>query len=259
MPTIDFHGFEYQWNQWSTTVTNYQRVVPNQIAWNTTATATPVTFDRETVEEIWNGWYFQYQITNTTNGAQRHLNSSRRMSPNELPRTAEPDPEYVERRRRAYQEHLEEDRRRRAQGEERRAQREAAQANALELLKLVMTAEEYEEYESEGFIRITGSAGNRYEIKQNGFEGNVALLDGMSEPIVRYCCHPQMFHDGYALPDEDAWVAQILALKTDEEKFIATANVHWRRRPPPPLPSSGIVLPEEFDQAMRNQLRVPAA
>jgi hypothetical protein len=36
-----------------------------------------------------------------------------------------------------------------------------------------------------------------------------------------YCAHPPDY-----LPDPDAWLAQMLALETDEAAFLRVANVH---------------------------------
>jgi len=98
----------------------------------------------------------------------------------------------------------------------------------------VLTPEEYEIYDVAGVIEITGSAGGKYRIVQSGYEGNVEQLDADGEVTMRVCAHPR--NPGRNLPSGDMWVGQVLALKTDEEEFLAMANVHWSREPVRPRP-----------------------
>jgi len=181
--------------------------------WYMTTTSTTITgsYSSQWVDNTWNSWW------NSTTSTY---------APTPAPRPTE---EELEARRQEYR-RLDEEHRQRIR--ERAAREEEAHARSLELLKLVLTAEEYAEYsEGDGFIRITGSAGGRYEIRQRGYEGNVSQLDEMNEEVMRLCAHPRQNY-GQELPHGDMWVGQILAIKTDEEHFLATANVHWRRPAP---------------------------
>jgi hypothetical protein len=106
-----------------------------------------------------------------------------------------------------------------------RAEREAANARALELLLSVLTPEQRASYLDEGWFEVRGSRGGRWRIRNRGQSGNVDLMPEIGEERdATYCAHPPG-----SLPNADAHLAQMLALVTDEEKFVATANVHYRR------------------------------
>lgn len=113
---------------------------------------------------------------------------------------------------------------------ERMRQEALAQEAAMELLEnTILSTAERVLLEDRGIIEITGSEGNTYRIYQDGYVGNVGLLDGpLGNCLVKYCAHPDMRdHDGGGyLPRADAWIGQILHLRTDELDFINVANVH---------------------------------
>lgn len=250
--------------EWLDVTYPVQRVVMDDDLWrtwtytsaDTTGYITPITYNNEWVNRTWDNWHqaYAYTVTNTTGGSRTLITSHADVDPSSLaspnvqitgntieynmhPTQGLSEEERVARRQAQHERLIERDRERvRDQQEyqeaqrQRRAAEEAAHERSLELLKLVLTTEEYAEYaEGDGFIRITGSSGGRYEIRQSGYEGNVAQLDEMNEEVTRLCAHPRVRVEGGRLPTGDAWVGQILALKTDEEHFLATANVHWSR------------------------------
>lgn len=118
----------------------------------------------------------------------------------------------------------------RRRDEDYRTRRAAAEVRARELLLAVLTPEQADSYTRRGSFEVRGSAGGRYRINDRGQAGNVDRLAGIGdERIASYCCHPPG-----GLPHADAHLAQLLALVTDERKFLETANVTWR--PPAPVP-----------------------
>jgi len=117
-----------------------------------------------------------------------------------------------------------------------------AEQRALDLLPRVLSPRERAHFEKTDRIVITGSEGGRYEILRHGYVGNVVPLQdvllGLYGTWVRagtgLCAHPQMvrrtYGIGYELPRTDAHIAQILAIKSDEKRFLRIANVwgFWR-------------------------------
>ena len=89
-----------------------------------------------------------------------------------------------------------------------------------------LSDEERETYEREKCIYVRGNHGRRYRIRCVGQSGNVEWVDEDGNLRGRLCAHPR----GY-VPNPDAWLAQKLILKTDENHFNATANVHQGARP----------------------------
>jgi hypothetical protein len=118
---------------------------------------------------------------------------------------------------------------------EQQAQRTAAQVKAIRLLKHLLSDEQRAELDAHGQFHVQGSRGRRYCIRANGQSGNVAWVDDAGKELGRFCAHPDG-SQGY-LPDADAWLAQAMALQTDEDAFLAVANVHAGRRP------SGLIVP----------------
>jgi hypothetical protein len=111
-------------------------------------------------------------------------------------------------------------------------EREAAQARAAELLRSLLTPEQWASYQESGWFEVRGSKGGRWRIRNRGQSGNVDLMPEIGEERdVTYCAHPPG-----GLPAADAHVAQMLALVTDEEAFVRTANVHYRRPGLAPAP-----------------------
>jgi len=103
-----------------------------------------------------------------------------------------------------------------------------AKARAEELLRSCLTSHQREQMDESGCFPVAGSDGGLFLIyTDRGTSGNVTELfdedDGLVE-IARWCAHPP---DG--LPQADIFLAQKLALETDEMNFRLVANCHWSR------------------------------
>jgi hypothetical protein len=106
--------------------------------------------------------------------------------------------------------------------QEREAQeRRIASVRARTLLEEFLSDEQKVELERQGRFHVTGSRGRRYCIRTSGQQGNVDLLKPDGQVQATLCAHPR----GY-LPDGDAWLAQMIELRHDEDHFLHTANVH---------------------------------
>jgi hypothetical protein len=107
---------------------------------------------------------------------------------------------------------------------------EQAKDRARDLLRLLLTEEQWAAYEEAKEFVVTAASGRRYKIV-HGYAGNIHLLgddDGTDE---RLCIHPSMYIDGGPLPVEDALASQVLMLTADEERFRNVANITpYRRR-----------------------------
>lgn len=112
-----------------------------------------------------------------------------------------------------------------ARYEEQERERARTQARALELLRSLLSGEQWENYQDKGWFEVTGSSGRRWRVRNRGQSGNVDLMPETGEEReATYCAHPPG-----GLPDADAHAAQMLALVTDDEAFLRTANRHWVR------------------------------
>lgn len=128
--------------------------------------------------------------------------------------------------------------------DERMARRNAAEARAMELLRLVLLPDELARFDETGKVIITGSDGRRYEIG-TGVVSNIFLLADVDDTRYRgrlasLCAHPNLI-PGYdhqtgmyerdidrdGLPQRDAHVGQILALRCDAPSIWRRANVDW--------------------------------
>lgn len=119
-----------------------------------------------------------------------------------------------------------------ARAAEQRLEREQAESRALELLRSLLSDEQWESYQDKGWFEVRGPSGRRWRVRNRGQAGNVDLMPEIGEERdATYCAHPPG-----SLPDADAHAAQMLALVTDDEAFIRTANVRWRRRPEREVP-----------------------
>ena len=118
--------------------------------------------------------------------------------------------------------------RQRAIYEERNRRRSAARAKARTLLEQFLDDEQKLELERHGRFYVIGSRGRRYCIRAEGQSGNVDLLKPDGSVQARLCCHPrQVPGESYELlPEGDAWLMQMITLRTDEDHFLRTANVH---------------------------------
>jgi hypothetical protein len=92
-------------------------------------------------------------------------------------------------------------------------------AAARELLLSMLDDEQRDEYEGDGRFHVHTADGERCYRITKGQSGNVLLIkDGRAKR--RYCIHPP----GLRYPDEDAMVAQMMMLETDEAEFLRIAN-----------------------------------
>lgn len=108
--------------------------------------------------------------------------------------------------------------------EEQERERDAVRARAQELLRSLLSDEQWASYQGNGWFEVRGSKGGRWRIRNRGQSGNVDLMPEIGEERdATYCAHPPG-----GLPDADAHAAQMLALVTDEEAFARVANVHYR-------------------------------
>jgi hypothetical protein len=100
--------------------------------------------------------------------------------------------------------------------EEQEVKRMLATKRAEDLLLLHLTDEQQAQYLKEGYFETVVND-KTYRINK-GRAGNVFLVEkGITK--YKYCAHP----DDYT-PEQDAMLAQLLMLRTDEERFIKTAN-----------------------------------
>ena len=123
-------------------------------------------------------------------------------------------PKISEERRRGI---LEERERWRKIQEEATAKAAAALKRAEALLLACLTDEQKHELVTDKRFNVVTPSGKRYRIKRHT-HGNVLLLDDHGEPVRRYCAQPG------GVPDDDAILAQVLALRTDEAAFLRVAN-----------------------------------
>jgi hypothetical protein len=114
------------------------------------------------------------------------------------------------------------------------AQRVAVHARALEMFLGLLSEAQRAEHDRFRYIHVRGSRGRLYRIDCRGQAGNVYWVDRVGGPdLASMCCHP-----GISVPNPDAWAAQKLALETDEDAFVTTANVSGPSplaTPPPQL------------------------
>ena len=110
-------------------------------------------------------------------------------------------------------------------GRERRAERRAR-----ELLRAVVSAEEYEMYAELGFISVDGrEAGSGYAYLVYPHRPLVAYATDTGDLLSEYCV---AFHDASdpsvepRLPDADDVLAKWMSLRAGERDLIAKANLH---------------------------------
>jgi hypothetical protein len=90
---------------------------------------------------------------------------------------------------------------------------------ANELLTSCLSQSQRLQYLAGGWFEVTGSAGGRYRIYCNARSTNVTALTGHNRGR-RLCALPR---DGYTLPNADIWLAQKLAIESDEPGFLKVA------------------------------------
>lgn len=169
-------------------------------AWNTAGTTT-LTWD------TWNQAYWTSLGTTTGGPLQWNYTEARP--------TAETPEQQAERGR----EREDWERRRR----ELEQAREAAQRRAEELLTALLTDEQDATWREHSYFTVRGSSSGRTYRIRRGIAGNVDLMAEYEDAAeVTYCAHPP------GIPAEDVCLAQLFLLCTDEDAFLAVANVHRR-------------------------------
>lgn len=107
-----------------------------------------------------------------------------------------------------------------AQARELRAQRDAAERRAEQLLLQVLSLEQRQQFNQDQSFVVEGRRGYRYRIRK-GRTANIDMVrpDGRIEH--RLCVHPRE-----DVPDFDTMVAQKVMLEADEDLILKTANRH---------------------------------
>lgn len=214
MATAVYRWNDDAWQQWTTSMTT---VVANcTVAWNNWATVTSTA--AMSLNSVWTSW-----VTTSTTTITGATGYQRGGSLYGLPSETAEQREARARR----------DAERMARVAEAETQRAAlavqARDRALETLRLVLTDEQWTQYEREERFELITQSGKRYRISR-GHAGNVKLIED-DEIAESLCVHPRMaaFDEAHRhvgdLPNEDAVIAQVLALQTDEDAFRKVANI----------------------------------
>ena len=109
-------------------------------------------------------------------------------------------------------------------GRERRAE-----ARARELMRSVVSEEEYAMYADLGFIAVGGSGDGGYEYLLYPHRPIVAYDTGSGELLNEYCVgFPDRSEPvpGQRLPDADDVLAKWMSLRATERRLISVANMH---------------------------------
>lgn len=101
-------------------------------------------------------------------------------------------------------------------------QRRNAQVRAQSLLVAHLDPANQRRLDFDECIEITGSDGHHYRIEAHRYVGNVVQLDQHGHVQSRWCAHPR----DEQMPLADHLLAQMLALQTDADQFLAIANRH---------------------------------
>jgi hypothetical protein len=105
-----------------------------------------------------------------------------------------------------------------------RRSRDTARARGMVLFESLLDDTQRAMLHERSCIELTGSDGRRYRIRANGIAGNVDLLNPADgRPQLALCAHLPGRE-----PSPDHWAAQLLALTTDAERFLRTANIFQR-------------------------------
>jgi hypothetical protein len=102
---------------------------------------------------------------------------------------------------------------------ERAAKKDAATKRAENLLFTILKPEQVRQYEDHGYFE-TEIDDRIYRIHKRSHSANVELIV-KGKPVAKYCAHPA---NAYETPVMDTMISQLLALKTDEARFLRTAN-----------------------------------
>lgn len=221
---------EYQeqdvWEHWVaptfSTQTTYTPIDTTWVAWCTMQTPT-ITY---TNQQIWQGWIMDTGTGATTQAFDPWPQWMKMAAAYQLVATPvrTPTPEEVEANRLAAE-------RRRIEQEKAAEARAAAAAKARVLLRSLLDEEQLRTFEQEEKVHVIGSHGRRYCINTppGKTAGNIDVLDEAGEKVAQLCIH---LYGGE--PDADNWIAQKLAIETDEDAFLKVAIVQRGKVPPAP-------------------------
>jgi hypothetical protein len=92
------------------------------------------------------------------------------------------------------------------------------------LLRSLLNAEQRESLDAYGYFDMTAQSGKVYRLSSAQRSFNVTLRGADGEFVAALCALPP---DAYAVPMADQLIAQMLMLKSNEQKFLSTAN--WDR------------------------------
>ncbi len=108
-----------------------------------------------------------------------------------------------------------------------RAEQEEIRQRAEELLTALLSDEQAQTWRAHHWFTVRGSrTGRTYRIRR-GIAGNVDLMAEFADAAeITYCAHPP------DVPAADVCLAQLFLLATDEDQFLAVANVHRRHAVP---------------------------
>ncbi len=108
----------------------------------------------------------------------------------------------------------------RVAAEHARRERDAVIARARELLLSHLTAEQRETVEkNKWFVVVGGRTKTEYRIRTDyGIAGNIEVLS-KGKKVATLCCHCN-----HAIPNNDQFLAQKIALQYDEDNFLKIAN-----------------------------------
>lgn len=98
-----------------------------------------------------------------------------------------------------------------------------ARDRAMALLRRSLTARQNDDLNCHTTFNVTGSAGGQWQIACTTTSGNIELMmqpPGTTWVLGRYCAAPEA---SYELPPADVWLAQKLAIESDELAFLKAA------------------------------------
>lgn len=135
------------------------------------------------------------------------------------------DREWEQRQALLEQRRAEQDEERRQAHQERIAQGQAAEERAGELLRSLLTDEQWTEWRRRNYFHVTTPAGHRYRIER-GTQENVFLLDDNGGQVETLCAGPERRDEnGGLLPVTDVVIGQLLALRANEAGYRMVANI----------------------------------
>jgi len=197
-----------------------------------------------TRDEIWNSWTIntgghdyrwtdeQAVVWDRWNTAMRQVGEAARQAvlpTQEALRVLERE---VLRQRDVMQRQREEaSRQRLAEAQARQERADAAHDRALDLLRMLFTPEQLEQYEREFAVTVRGSDGGLYELRcDGGVHGNISEVDEHGCRLANLCVSSAMYDEEHgALPTPDGWVGQLLAIRHNEGSLRRNANFSMRR------------------------------